>query len=156
MLSRERQLRVQDRGCLGDWHRQRCSEICSSCRRHFWLPRREGQRDWSCVHVCHWRARGRQSERLERASCASQEEPHQRVRHVCGWASCRVRLRQQQERDLSHAENKLTVERTYFKLRNRVWELEVNIIPKTETEDILTKMQEQNVDELCPFEEQVL
>ena len=42
-----------------------------------------------------------------------------------------------------HAENKLTGERTYFKLRNRVWELEVKIIPKAETEDILTKMQEQ-------------
>ena len=56
------------------------------------------------------------------------------------------------KRDLSHAENKLTGERTYFKLRNRVWELEVNIIPKAETEDILTKMQEQNVEELCPFD----
>ena len=52
------------------------------------------------------------------------------------------------KRDLSHAENKLTGERTYSKLRNRVWELEVNIIPKAETEDILTRMQEQNVVQL--------
>ena len=60
------------------------------------------------------------------------------------------------KRDLSHAENKLTGERTYFKFRNRVWEIEVNIIPKAATEDILTKMQEQNVEEWCPFEGQVL
>ena len=59
------------------------------------------------------------------------------------------------KRDLSHAENKLTGERTFFKLRDRVWELEVKIIPKAEHEDILTKMQEQDVEELCPFEEQV-
>ena len=59
-------------------------------------------------------------------------------------------------RDPSHAENKLTGERTYFKLQNRVWELEVKIIPEAETEDILTKMQEQSVEELWPFEEQVL
>ena len=55
-------------------------------------------------------------------------------------------------RDPSHAENKLTGKRTFFKLRNRVWELEVKIIPKAETKDMLTKMQEQNVEELCPFE----
>ena len=60
------------------------------------------------------------------------------------------------KRDLSHAENKLTGERTYLKLPSRVWELEVKIIPKAETEDIQTKMQEQSVEELCPFEEQVL
>ena len=42
---------------------------------------------------------------------------------MCGWA-----------------ENKLTGERTYFKLRNRVWELEVKNIPKEETEHILTKI----------------
>ena len=60
------------------------------------------------------------------------------------------------KRDLGHAENKLTGERTYFKLRNRVWELEVKIIPRPEKEDILTKMQQQNVEELCLFEEQVL
>ena len=58
-------------------------------------------------------------------------------------------------RDLSHAEKKLTGERTYFKLHKRVWELEVKIIPKAETEDILTKMQGQSVEELCPFEGQV-
>ena len=52
------------------------------------------------------------------------------------------------KRDLSHAENKLAGEGTYFKWRNRVWELEVNIIPKAETKDILTKMQEQNVEQL--------
>ena len=39
------------------------------------------------------------------------------------------------KRDLSRAENKLTGERTYFKLRSRVWELEVKIILKAETED---------------------
>ena len=60
------------------------------------------------------------------------------------------------KRELSHSENKLTCDRTSLKLRNRVWELEVNIIPKAETEDILTKMQEQNVEDLCPFEGQVL
>ena len=60
------------------------------------------------------------------------------------------------KRDLSHAENTLTAESSSLKLRNRVWELEVKIIPKAETEDILTKMQGQNVEELCPFEGQVL
>ena len=60
------------------------------------------------------------------------------------------------KRGLSHAENKLTGERTYFKLRNHVWELEVKVFPKAETEDTLTEMQEQNVEELCPFERQVL
>ena len=60
------------------------------------------------------------------------------------------------KRDLSHAENNLAGERTNFKLRNRVWELDVKIMPRTETEDILNKMQEQNVEELGLFEEQVL
>ena len=46
---RGRQLRIQDRGCLGDWHRQWCCEIGCSCWRDSWLPRREGQRKWSCV-----------------------------------------------------------------------------------------------------------
>ena len=32
---------------------------------------------------------------------ASQEEPHECVRHVCGWTSCRVRFRRQQSRDLA-------------------------------------------------------
>ena len=43
-----------------------------------------------------------------------------------------------------------------LQVANRVWELEVKIIPKVEAEDILTKMQQQNVEELCLFEEQVL
>ena len=60
------------------------------------------------------------------------------------------------KRDLSHAENKLTGERPCFKLSNRVWELGVKIIPKEETEDILTTMQAHSVEELCSFEEQVL
>ena len=49
----------------------------------------------------------------------------------------------------------LTSERTYFKLRNRVWELEIKNIMKAQTEEILTNMQGQDVEELCPFEEQV-
>ena len=61
---------------------------------------------------------GRKGARLEHASRASQEEPHECVRHVCGWTSCRVRLRQRQEGPESRRE--LTGERTYFKLRNRV------------------------------------
>ena len=56
------------------------------------------------------------------------------------------------KRNLSRAENKLTGERTHFKLRNRVWEFEVKTIPKPKTDDILTH----NVEELCPLEEQVL
>ena len=158
---RAEQLRIQGRGRLGDWHRQWCCEIGGSSWRDSWLPRREGQGNWSCVHVCHRRARvlsgetadpgncGRQSARLEHASRASQEERHERVRHrvVFDFDS--------NKRDLSHAENKLNGERTYFKLRNRVWELEVKIMPKAETEDILRKMQEQRVEELCPFEAQV-
>ena len=56
------------------------------------------------------------------------------------------------KRNLSRAENKLTGERTHFKLRNRVWEFEVKTIPKPKTDDILTN----NVEELCPFEGQVL
>ena len=60
------------------------------------------------------------------------------------------------KRDLSHAENKLIGERTYFKLRSRVWELEAKIIPKAETEDTLTKVQENNVEELCFFQGRVV
>ena len=105
-------------------------------------PRREGQRNWSCVHVCHWRARvpsgetadpgncGRQSERLEHASRASQEESHERVRHMCPAGHRVVFDYDSNKRDLSHAENKLTGERTYFKFQNRAWELEVKIIPE--------------------------
>ena len=57
--------------------------------------------------------------------------------------------------DASHSENKLTGEKTDFKLRNRVWELEIAVFPKTETEEILTKMQKQDVEELCPVKGQV-
>ena len=67
---------------------------------------------------------GRQSRRIEHTSRASQEELHEPVRHVCCWTSCRVRLLvfnfESNKRGLSHAENKLIGERTYFKLRNRV------------------------------------
>ena len=55
------------------------------------------------------------------------------------------------KRDQSHAENKLNGERSSFKLISRVWELEMKIIPKEETEDILTKMQAQSAEELCTF-----
>ena len=44
-----------------------------------------------------------------------------------------------------HAENKLPGEKTYFKLRNRVWELLIAVIPKTETDVILT----QNAETRC-------
>ena len=46
-------------------------------------------------------------------------------------------------------------ERTCFKLRNRVWELEIAVMPKAETEEILTNMQKQDVGELCLVEGQV-
>ena len=39
--------------------------------------------------------------------------------------------------DVCHAENKLTGVKTYFKLRNCVWELETTFIPMSETEKIL-------------------
>ena len=45
------------------------------------------------------------------------------VYDMCGWASCRLGLRR-------HPENKLTGERTYFKFRNRAWELEIKVIRK--------------------------
>ena len=101
---RSEQLGTQDCACLGDRHRQWCSKIGGSCWRDSWPSCGEVQRNWSCVHVGHRRARvrsgeaadpgngGRKGARLERASRASQDEPHECVRHVCGETSCRVRF----------------------------------------------------------------
>ena len=58
--------------------------------------------------------------------------------------------------DLRFAENKKTGEKTYFHLRNRVWEVEVKIMPRQETEEILEGLREQKMEELCPFDGQVL
>ena len=58
--------------------------------------------------------------------------------------------------DRSSAENEDSGEKTYFNLRNRVWELEAKLIPKGETEDVLENMRTQQAGELCPFEGQVL
>ena len=128
-----------------------------------WLPRREGQRNWSCVHVCHRRAGKQQILGTVDGKVLGLNMRVAQVKKsltsVCDMFAAGHRVVfdfDSNNRDLSHAENKLTGERTYFKERNRVWELEVNIILKAETEDILTKMQEQNVEELCPFEGQVL
>ena len=55
---------------------------------------------------------GRTGARLEHASRASQEESHERVRHVCG-RTCVVFDFDSNKRHLGHAENKLTGERTH-------------------------------------------
>ena len=104
------QLRIQIPNCPGKWHRQWCSEISSSYGQDTWLPRRERQRDRTCVHVCHWRTCDRpkttrdsghcrwQSAWFAHTSGPSSSEPHQCSRHVCSRTSSRLRLRQQQQR----------------------------------------------------------
>ena len=96
--------------CPGNWHRQGCSEISGSCGQDTWLSRHERQRDRTCVHVCYWIACDRprtttysgycrwQSAWLAHANGPSSKELHQCLRHVCGWTSSRLRLRQQQQR----------------------------------------------------------
>ena len=91
---------------------------------------------------------------LAHACGPSSKESHQCLRHVCSWTSSRFRLRLQQQRFGPCGKQFDWRERTCFKLRNRVWELEIAVMPKAETEEILTKMQKQDVGELCPVEEQ--
>ena len=94
----------------------------------------------NATHVSHRRAHvrsgiqqilgrnyGRQSKKIEHTSRANQEELHEGERHVCCWTSCRVGLLvfNFDSNKGGLPENKLIGERTYFKLRNRVWELEV-------------------------------
>ena len=45
--------------------------------------------------------------------------------------------------DRSHAVHKTTGERTEFVLRNRVWELDVEVVPHQQAEKIATKIIEQ-------------
>ena len=60
------------------------------------------------------------------------------------------------KRDLSHAENKLTGERTYFKFRMSSVSAFSMMLTSSSHTRFHTKMQEQNVEELCPFQGQVL
>ena len=136
---RAEQRRTQDCGCLGDWHRQWCSKIGGSCWRDSWLSCQEGQRCWSCVHVGHRRVRVRSGESADPGTVDGKVRGlNMRVAPVkksltsvydMFAAGHRVVFDfDDNTRDLSHAENKLTGERTFFKLRNRVWEFEVKII----------------------------
>ena len=99
-------LQIQDRGCHGDLLGAARSVVLAGEIPGFSVER---DSETSRVYTSATGARvrsgetadpgntGRQSAMLERASGGSQEEPHGCVRHVCGWTSCRVRLRQQQE-----------------------------------------------------------
>ena len=151
---RVEQLRIQILNFPGDWYRQRCSRIGGSCWQNTWLPCCQRQRDWTFVHNWYWRTSDRprtttdswycrrQSARFAHASGPNSKESHQCLRHVCSWTSSRFRLRQQQQRCEPCGKTSL---------RNRVWELEIAVIPKTENEEILTNMQEQYVEELGLF-----
>ena len=131
---------MQDRGCLGDWHRQWCCEIGSSCWGDSWLPTlREGQRNWSCVHVGYRRARVRSGETADLGNCGRQSARLERAGQVKSLTSVY---------DMCSAGHRVVFDFDSNKRDLRVWELEVKIIPRKETEDILTKMQEQNVEEL--------
>ena len=160
---RPEQLRIQDRRCLGDWHRQCCCEVGGCCWRDSWPFRREGQRNWSCAIGERVFDQGKQQilgivdgkVRGLNMRVAQVKKSFTCVYDMC-FAGHRVVFDfDSNKRDLSHAENKLIGETTYFKVRNRVWELEAKIIPKAETEDIMTKVQENNVEELCFFQERV-
>ena len=155
---RAKQPRVQDCGCLGDWHRQRYSEICGSRRREIPSYPVESDSETGRVNTSGERVfdQGRQQMlgtvdgkvrglNMLEESLTSESD-------MCAAGHRVVFDFDNNKRNLSRAENKLTGERTHFKLRNRVWEFEVKTIPKPKTEDILTH----NVEELCPLEGQVL
>ena len=135
------QLRTEDCGCLGDWHRQWCSKIGGSCWRDSWLPSRGTAKLVVCTRrlpesMCSIRG----SKLILRSvggkvrglnmRVAQVKKSLTRVHDMCAAGHRVVFDFDDNKRDPSHAVNKLTGERTHFKLRNRVWELEVTIIPK--------------------------